>query len=117
VHAVTIDNVQRATYQANRETVNERHRHLYKKKREAEGKTYRPGYLKTHCVNGHELTPENIYYGKNGRRIGCKACRRANTRAHYYANHDEEISTRVPTPSAGSPREDSRLRGRVHDVG
>ncbi len=29
---------------------------------------------KTHCVNGHEFTPENIYYFK-GHHRGCKICR------------------------------------------
>lgn len=28
----------------------------------------------THCVNGHEFTPENTYLSPNGRR-GCKTCR------------------------------------------
>lgn len=73
---------------ANREAINAKHRELYKKTREAQGKSYNPGRCKTHCVNGHELTPENIYFDKNGRRAGCKKCRSANTRAHYYANLD-----------------------------
>jgi hypothetical protein len=82
------DDKWRQNYQANGEAINERHRQLYKKKREAQGKTYNPGRRKTHCVNGHELTPETIYLDKNGRRAGCKACRSARTRAYYYANHD-----------------------------
>lgn len=78
----------RARYETDRKAINARHRQLYKKKREAQGKTYNPDRIKTHCAHGHELTPENIYFDKNGRRAGCKACRSARTRAHYYANID-----------------------------
>lgn len=35
--------------------------------------------LKTHCVNGHEMTEENSYIYKN-RREGCKICRLNNDR-------------------------------------
>ena len=36
---------------------------------------------KTHCVHGHEFTPENIYVPKSGGRE-CRACR-ATSRARY----------------------------------
>lgn len=36
---------------------------------------------KTHCKNGHELTPDNIYKnGKNGRR--CKICQKADAKRY-----------------------------------
>jgi len=37
---------------------------------------------KTHCVNGHEFTPENTYREKGGGRA-CKACGRDRMRASY----------------------------------
>ncbi len=33
------------------------------------------GYRKSHCVNNHELTPENRYY-RDGRYRGCQTCLR-----------------------------------------
>lgn len=40
---------------------------------------------KTHCVNGHEFTPENIYHPpKKPTHRYCRAC--ANARAKQYAN-------------------------------
>lgn len=39
---------------------------------------------KTHCVNGHEYTPENTYRRKDGRgRRGCKTCRKQQMRDYY----------------------------------
>jgi hypothetical protein len=38
---------------------------------------------KTHCLRGHEFTPENTWYLQGGRR--CKTCKRARDRA-YKAN-------------------------------
>ncbi|WP_420093716.1 NUMOD4 motif-containing HNH endonuclease [Mycobacteroides abscessus] len=40
---------------------------------------------KTSCVNGHEFTVDNTGYNDKGQRW-CKACRRAQVRAHYYNN-------------------------------
>lgn len=37
---------------------------------------------KTHCVNGHEFTEENVYTCKEGHRR-CKSCRRERSNAHY----------------------------------
>jgi hypothetical protein len=34
------------------------------------------GKRKTHCVNGHEFTPENTYVDPNGKR-NCRKCRSA----------------------------------------
>ncbi|MGW5518483.1 HNH endonuclease signature motif containing protein [Nocardia africana] len=36
---------------------------------------------KTHCVNGHEFTPENTYQARSQRR--CKTCRKASDAARY----------------------------------
>lgn len=41
-----------------------------------------PYVLQTHCVNGHEYTPENTYIRPNGQR-DCRACGSARTRAWY----------------------------------
>lgn len=63
---------------------------------------------RTHCVNGHELTPDNIIKqsAKAGGGRGCKACAqrrhketaekhrdryRARQRERYWANHEEEL--------------------------
>lgn len=35
---------------------------------------------KTHCINGHEFTPENTAYQRTGRR--CKTCARERLRCH-----------------------------------
>lgn len=37
---------------------------------------------KTHCVHGHEFTPENTYLGPTGSRA-CRVCRSANRRRHF----------------------------------
>ena len=37
-------------------------------------------HRKTHCIRGHEFTPENTYRPADGRRI-CKACRASGMRA------------------------------------
>lgn len=39
----------------------------------------------THCVNGHEFTPENTYIRTSGRRA-CRECKRAYDRRVYHAN-------------------------------
>ncbi|MGA5354024.1 HNH endonuclease signature motif containing protein [Streptomyces thermodiastaticus] len=39
-----------------------------------------PRQLKTHCVNGHEFTPENT--GHTGQRRYCRECSRTASRAH-----------------------------------
>jgi hypothetical protein len=36
---------------------------------------------KTHCLNGHEFTPENTYVHKGHR--NCKTCRRAYSKARH----------------------------------
>lgn len=37
--------------------------------------------MRTHCINGHEFTPENVYMPKDGKRY-CRTCRRARVRAY-----------------------------------
>jgi hypothetical protein len=37
---------------------------------------------KTHCVRGHEYTPENTYRKEDGYRR-CRECRRIDARANY----------------------------------
>lgn len=39
----------------------------------------RPAQHKTHCIHGHEFTPENtyVYKGRLRKHIGCKECKRA----------------------------------------
>jgi hypothetical protein len=43
--------------------------------------------FKTHCVNGHEFTPENTRIRTNGNRR-CVTCQRAARMAHYYRNRE-----------------------------
>ena len=38
---------------------------------------------KTRCPKGHEYTPENTYWRKDGRGRQCNACNRANQAARY----------------------------------
>ena len=47
------------------------------------------------CFRGHELTEENIYSDKRGRRT-CRACLRF-TNARWYKAHKEEVPRREPT--------------------
>ncbi|HXI15491.1 MAG TPA: hypothetical protein VNM48_03895 [Chloroflexota bacterium] len=48
--------------------------------RDAKG---RHGWAKrTHCIRGHEYTPENTTYQKRGHRV-CKACQLQNSRNSY----------------------------------
>ena len=39
---------------------------------------------KTHCVNGHEFTPENTAFGRDGYRR-CRMCTNARSLARYHA--------------------------------
>ena len=40
---------------------------------------------KTHCIRGHELTPENTRTGHRGGRV-CRTCQNAHLRAYYHRN-------------------------------
>lgn len=40
---------------------------------------------KTHCLRGHEFTPENTYVHRDNRRE-CRQCRREQSRRRYHAN-------------------------------
>ena len=44
---------------------------------------------KTHCVHGHEFTPENTYVTRRGRRH-CRACSRRRDRAAYWSHREAE---------------------------
>ena len=37
----------------------------------------------THCIRGHELTPENTYVKPSNGRRGCLQCRRSRRRSYY----------------------------------
>jgi hypothetical protein len=43
---------------------------------------------RTHCIHGHEFTPDNtyVYTNKAGTHRSCKACSRARALAWYHAN-------------------------------
>lgn len=53
---------------------------------------YRPMALKTHCVHGHALTPENI--NRQGRARQCKTCNRLKTRKAYHAKKQERLNAK-----------------------
>jgi hypothetical protein len=38
---------------------------------------------KTHCIRGHELTPENIYVRPNENKRACRQCRTDHMRNYY----------------------------------
>lgn len=50
------------------------------------------GVLRTHCKEGHELTPENLYidYVNGGRRRTCRECRLKETREYKQAKRKRE---------------------------
>lgn len=60
----------------------------------------------THCINGHEFTPENTYvWPKTGKRV-CRACQRERSYRSYVgkanarkAAHQRELEARYPAPS------------------
>lgn len=41
---------------------------------------------KTHCVNGHEYTPENTYWWTDGARYSCRFCRTCRAGHHDAAS-------------------------------
>lgn len=41
---------------------------------------------RSHCKHGHELTPDNLYVSKSGRRV-CRECSRANCRRSQHLTH------------------------------
>jgi len=43
---------------------------------------------KTHCVHGHEFTPENTYLDDGGWRQ-CRTCQRERANRHYAANREK----------------------------
>lgn len=47
---------------------------------------------KTHCINGHELTAENIYSGVNGKRRLCLTCRSKRSREYYARKKSKETN-------------------------
>lgn len=53
--------------------------HLEPVTREENNRRRRPQELKTHCVHGHEYTPENTFWMKNGFRW-CLTCKRTSAR-------------------------------------
>lgn len=48
---------------------------------------------KTHCLRGHEFTPDNTQVASNGGRR-CVTCRRERDLARYYATRDEKNARR-----------------------
>lgn len=49
--------------------------------------------VKTHCVKGHEFTPENTYRRPNGRRY-CAACHREQVLSSYHSLTDDQRDAR-----------------------
>jgi hypothetical protein len=47
----------------------------------------------THCIHGHEFTPENTIQYRNGKRA-CRECSRRKRRAFYRANAEQERASR-----------------------
>lgn len=70
----------------------------------------------THCLRGHEFTPENTTYGKRGRT--CRSCKRELGRRHYQENREEYIA-RASAWRAEHPerfRESARLSSRRYRI-
>lgn len=53
--------------------------------------------MRTHCKNGHEMTPENTYTFRGYTQ--CKECRKINRRADYHRSHPN------PNPRGSKPKE------------
>ncbi len=47
--------------------------------------------IETHCRNGHEFTPENVYIRKSGSRR-CRTCQKACKRNQYARYKAEDAS-------------------------
>lgn len=63
--------------------------------------------VKTHCINGHEFTPENTMWTRGGRSRGCRECQRL-----YRARHEAKkktsgapsvVTDQVLLPTGGAP--------------
>lgn len=55
------------------------------------------GTLRTHCNQGHELTPDNVIFTNGGKSRRCKICYEVSSlegSLRYRANHREEINER-----------------------
>lgn len=66
----------------------ERAARKYREKQAAMGKVVGPAMAdKTHCVNGHEFTPDNTFLDKGKRR--CRTCARESTRKSQQRRREE----------------------------
>lgn len=65
---------------------------------------------KTHCIRGHEFTPENTYTQGHGGR-GCKACKTEYDKK-YNAEHIEEANARTSKWSKDNPDRSRYIRRR-----
>lgn len=60
--------------------------------------------IKTHCVNGHEFTPENTYAKPDGTRQ-CRECKKVIAREWYRRHHRPDLIGQPPTmDQPGRPR-------------
>lgn len=75
------------TYRQCRECANMHGKKFGDKKRRAAGIPRRGEVVKTHCPQGHEYTPENIYWqkGRGGKPVKvCRICRRESAMKQYW---------------------------------
>ncbi|MEU5834492.1 HNH endonuclease [Streptomyces diacarni] len=73
---------------------------FYRAKQEAAGKTVGlPMAEKTHCVNGHEFTPENTFLDKGKRR--CRTCARESSRKSQQRRREEYKRNPTVRPPMG----------------
>jgi len=50
---------------------------------------------KTHCIRGHELSGDNVYWSNNGRRRSCKACDRLHQKRYWADGRAKERQKRL----------------------
>lgn len=67
--------------------------------------------MKTHCPNGHEMTPENTYTKPKSGKAECRACRRADRNAWYHANVSPRVKPRTPRREATALRPEKSCTG------
>ena len=51
---------------------------------------------KTHCPHGHEYTPENTWWNRQGRSRECYECKKRRIRRRYYRKR-QEVAERLKT--------------------
>jgi hypothetical protein len=71
--------------------------------------------IKTHCIHGHEFTPENTARDKSGRRQ-CRECSRAAIRRNYWRHKEKRMSHLLMVKRADAPEHTPEAEGLLVDT-